>query len=88
MAEQETIEVKIGQIWKSDDPRSAGSSFRITEVDEAGARARGVKLSVARNVSDGQEGHQTRWIALRRFRPNNRGYRLVENPDTGTAVAS
>lgn len=81
-------EVQVGQVWKSADPRAAGSSFRITEVDAEGGRARGVKLSVARNVSDEQEGRLTRWIALRRFKSHNRGYLLVSDPDTGTAATS
>jgi hypothetical protein len=32
-------------------------------------------------------GTRTRWIKLSRFRPGPRGYRLAENPSTGTSVA-
>jgi hypothetical protein len=81
----EGVQVTVGQIWADDDPRSSGRRIRITEVEEG--RARGVVLAVGRNVSEHQEGRRTRWIALKRFQPGNRGYRLVENPDTGTRVA-
>jgi hypothetical protein len=83
----EGVQVAVGQVWADDDPRSAGRRVRITEVDAANQRVRGVTLAVGRNVSEHQEGRRTRWIALKRFQPGKRGYRLVENPATGTSVA-
>lgn len=81
----EGVQVAVGQIWEDDDPRNQGRRIEITEV-EAG-RCRGKAVTVARNVSEVQVGRRTRWISLARFRPGNRGYRLVENPATGTRVA-
>jgi hypothetical protein len=70
--------VAVGQVWEDADPRSSGRRIRITEVDQAGGRARGVVFSQARNVGD--EEHRSRWISLKRFRPHHRGYRLVSDP--------
>lgn len=77
----ESVQVAVGQVWEDDDPRSAGRRIEITEVD--GDRARGKVLSVARNVSEEQIGRSTRWVAVRRFRPGNRGYRLIKDVATG-----
>jgi hypothetical protein len=49
--------------------------------------ARGEIISVERNVSQKVVGRTTRKISFKRFRPHNRGYRLMANPDTGTSVA-
>lgn len=87
MTETSSIAIVIGQVWEDDDPRSQGRRIEIIEVDAPGGRARGRVLSVGRNVSESQVGRRTRWISFRRFRPGNRGYRLVENPATGTRVA-
>lgn len=84
MAEQ--FEVQVGQVWKDADPRAAGRTFQIVSV--ADGYARGKILTVERNVSEKMIGRTTRAIAVNRFRPANRGYRLVANPDTKTAVAS
>jgi hypothetical protein len=80
----EGVQVAVGQIWEDDDPRSSGRRIEITEVEEG--RVRGRVIKVARNVSEEQVGRRTRWISVKRFRPGNRGYRLVENPATGTRV--
>lgn len=82
----ENFEVKVGQVWADNDPRTTGRRFEIVEVGDGWAK--GKVLSVERNVSKKMVGRTTREIALRRFRPTATGYRLVSNPDTGTAVAS
>jgi hypothetical protein len=82
----ESIEVRVGQIWADNDPRSSGRRFRIIEVGDGWAR--GEILSVQRNVSQHLVGRQTRQLNLNRFRAVRRGYRLVENPVTGTTVSS
>lgn len=84
MTESEGVSVALGQVWMDDDPRSAGRRIRITEIE--GNKVRGEVLSVGRNVAEGQVGHRTRWIRASRFQPGRRGYRLVENPATGTSV--
>jgi hypothetical protein len=80
------IEIVPGQVWADADPRSAGRRIEITEVGDGWAKGR--ILSVERNVSAKMVGRTTRKIALRRFKLNNRGYRLVSNPATGTSSAS
>lgn len=81
----DTPVVAIGQVWEDADPRSSGRRIRITEVDQASGRARGVVFTQARNVGD--EEHRSRWISLKRFRPHHRGYRLVSTPDIPPAVS-
>lgn len=86
MTESAPIAIEVGQVWADDDPRSQGRTIRITEVDPPNFRARAVIVTVARNVGEDQVGRRTRWISFRRFRPGKRGYRLLENPVTGTRV--
>lgn len=74
------MDVTVGQVWADTDPRKAGRRFRITEVDTAHSRARGVTFREAYNVSADADGRRTRWIRLDRFRAHNRGYRLVSDP--------
>lgn len=78
------VNVVVGQVWEDADPRSRGRRIRITEVDPAEGRARGVVIAQARNVGD--EEHQTRWISLKRFRPHHRGYRLVSEAASHLSV--
>jgi hypothetical protein len=80
------FEVAVGQVWADADPRAAGRRFEIVEV--ADGYVRGKILSVERNVSQKKVGTMTRKMASNRFRSSSRGYRLVSNPATGTAVAS
>lgn len=80
------FEVQVGQVWADADPRSAGRTFEIVEV--ADGYARGKILSVERNVSAKMVGRTTRKMAVNRFAPANRGYKLVSNPATGTSAAS
>lgn len=82
----EEFQVAVGQVWKDADPRAAGRTFEIVSVTDG--YVRGKILSVERNVSEKMIGRTTRKMAVNRFRPANRGYRLVRNPETGTAVAS
>lgn len=70
-----TPDVAVGQTWEDADPRAAGRRIRITEVDAVQGRARGVVLSVGRNVGEHQVGSRTRWIKLSRFHDDHRGYR-------------
>jgi hypothetical protein len=83
----EGVQVAVGQVWEDDDPRSQGRRIEIIEVDTEQERVRGKVVKVARNVSEEQVGRRTRWIRSSRFQPGNRGYRLVENPATGTRIA-
>lgn len=80
------MEVALGQVWADSDPRSAGRRIEIIEIGDGWAKGRIV--AVERNVSANVVGRTTRKIALRRFRPNNRGYRLVSDPATGTQAVS
>lgn len=72
------VSIRVGQVWADADPRSSGRKIRITEVDVDAELVRGVVVSVGRNVSEARIGQRTRPIKLARFRPGNRGYRLVE----------
>jgi hypothetical protein len=82
----EGVQVTVGQVWADDDPRKRGRQVEITEVDLEQNRARGKVIKVSYNVSESHEGARTRWIALARFRPGRRGYRLVENPAEASAA--
>lgn len=82
----DSIEVIPGQVWADADPRSAGRRIVITEIGNGWARGR--VLSVERNVSEKQVGRTTRKIALTRFKPHNRGYRLVSTPDIGSSATA
>jgi hypothetical protein len=77
--------VAVGDVWADADPRSAGRTIRIIEVDRERGVARAVVLSVARNVGEHRIGQRTRLIQLSRFTDHQRGYRRVPG---GTPVTS
>lgn len=64
-------DVRPGQVWADHDPRSAGRTLRVAEVDARYAYC--VVLTAAQPGS--RTGQRTR-IALERRRPTRTGYRL------------
>lgn len=69
-----TPDVRPGQIWADNDPRSAGRHLLVVDVGPTHAE---VELAVPRPpVSSAKPGRRTR-IRLDRFRPTSTGYRLV-----------
>ena len=65
-----TTNIKVDQVWESEDPRDIGRRFEITGI------LRDLGLALCRNV---HTGRQTA-IAIRRLRHiGKRGYRLVED---------
>jgi hypothetical protein len=71
-------EVRVGQVWADNDPRSAGRTLRVFFVTSTHAGCQ--VLSVARNVSERQVG-KTTTISLSRFKPNSTGYRLITDAE-------
>jgi hypothetical protein len=71
--------VREGQVWADNDRRSAGRHVLVLEVvGEFGARP--FSARVTQCAPDGTHGGgRESWIALRRFRPNSTGYRLVRD---------
>lgn len=70
-------EVKPGQVWADNDPRSAGRTLRVDRID--GDRAVCTVLTDADQRRSGAEstvGNATR-ISLKRFRPTSTGYRYA-----------
>ncbi|GIG57099.1 hypothetical protein Lfu02_14710 [Longispora fulva] len=78
----ETIEVRVGQVWADNDPRSAGRTVRVDHLMHGMAIC--TVLTNATNPQfDGEgrrdsRGRRTR-IALERFRPTASGYVLLRN---------
>jgi hypothetical protein len=88
----ETTEVRPGQVWADNDPRSAGRTLRVDSID--GGKA---ICTILTNSSDEQaaiecppgslgytpkdtRGKTTR-ISLSRIKPTRTGYRLIEAPE-------
>jgi hypothetical protein len=73
--------VRPGQVWADADPRSEGRTLRVVEVTEVRVLCEVVTQSTpgeyGRHPTD-TRGRLTR-IALARFRPTARGYRLVQD---------
>lgn len=64
----EKIEVKVGQIWEGNDPRSAKRLLKVLEIKDGKAvvqHPRGI-------------GMKTK-IKLSRFKPTSTGYKLVQD---------
>jgi len=78
------IEVRVGQVWKDNDPRAKGRSFRIKEVF---LRA-GEKHAICATLGpDGSETHR-RTIRVERLlkgRATKKGYTLVSEPEMPVA---
>lgn len=70
-------EVRPGQVWADNDPRSAGRTVRIESIDISGDEPVAIctVLSLARNVCTGMGSIKK--IKVRRFRPVSSGYVLV-----------
>jgi hypothetical protein len=88
-------DVRPGQVWADNDPRSAGRTLRIVEVQGIGDSAR-ARAEILTNTSHAQRlvdakspyardmrGKSTR-IAVLRFKPNRTGYRLIADSPNGT----
>ena len=72
-----TVEVKVGQIWADNDPRSRGRTIKVISI--AGEKAVVECVSVARNVGLHNVGRKT-VVSLKRFNPNRQtGYTLVQD---------
>lgn len=77
----EIIEVRPGQVWADNDPRSAGRTLRVDAID--GNKA---VCTILTNTDStlvywqqrDMRGRQTR-ISLARFKPTRTGYRLVKD---------
>lgn len=72
----ERPEVKPGQIWADNDPRSVGRTLRVVSIGKHSARC--VVLTAAVDGPPSTVG-KTRMIVLDRFRPVSNGYRLIKD---------
>lgn len=75
-------EIKPGQVWADNDPRSKGRTIRVLRVEETHAvvivlSARIHAQQAERNRAEGAE----RRVRLDRFKPTRTGYRLVKEVD-------
>lgn len=70
----ERVEVRPGQIWADNDPRSEGRTIRIEFVGSESAACRILANPTAAHAD--RRGKITR-IRLDRFRPTSNGYRLL-----------
>jgi hypothetical protein len=69
-------EVRAGQVWKDNDPRSVGRTLKVLAV--ANERALCRVLTDSASATRSQVGRTTR-IGLHRFKPNSTGYSLLED---------
>ncbi len=74
----ETPDVRPGQVWADNDPRSVGRTLRVVAVGRNAARC--VVLTPAKGGSPHTVGRVS-MIALDRFRPVSNGYRLLDPKD-------
>jgi hypothetical protein len=74
-----SIEVRVGQVWRDNDKRACGRKVRVVEIDGTHAV---VELHQARSVGHqgAKPGRRTR-IRLDRFRPTATGYVLVQDAE-------
>lgn len=94
MMAESTPQVRPGQVWADNDPRSNGRMLLVNSIEGEGddrkavceviALSREAQESIARGESGYQDtrGKVTR-VAVRRFVPTSTGYRLVSQPDGG-----
>lgn len=71
-----TVEVKPGQVWADNDPRTPGRTIRVEKVE--GDRATCTVLTPATNSHLDSTGRTTT-VALSRFRPTRTGYKLISD---------
>jgi len=83
MTENTPPDVRPGQVWADNDPRSAGRTFRVISIT-AGGRVQCVVLTPPTAWPATRVGHSVS-IAARRLRPTARGYRLVSDAPGTTA---
>ena len=72
-------DVRPGQVWADNDPRCEGRTVRverITVLRDTHVAICTVLTKATRATMDRTVGRQT-VIAVRRFRPNSTGYRLI-----------
>ena len=88
MANSELPDVRLGQVWADNDPRSAGRHVKVVGFTDypLGDRTHPRKAVVALCTADGQvirvNGKDTRTrITIARMRPTSSGYRLIRNAD-------
>lgn len=62
----DTPKVKVGQVWRDEDPRQSGRTVEIMSVDHANGRAQVRLNTVSYNVSRNAIGRRT-MIRLDRF---------------------
>lgn len=75
----EKVQVRVGQVWESMDPREGGRCLRVEAIEGEHAVCQRVARSFGRWSP---VGRPTR-ILLRRLRPGSRGYRLVSGDGAG-----
>ena len=83
-----STEVRTGQVWADNDPRSAGRTLRVDNIENGKA-----VCTVLTNIEDtalrlrDMRGRTTR-ISLSRFRPTATGYRLILDQQYGIRWAT
>lgn len=72
--------VRPGQVWADADPRAEGRTLRVVQVSEVRVLCEVVTPYTEGRLPEARDtrGRRTR-IALDRFRPGARGYRLVQD---------
>lgn len=72
--------VRVGQVWRDNDPRAEGRTIRVEEIYEEAGRvyARCANVTVGKNTGDYAVGANVR-IMVKRFRPVRSGYTLVKD---------
>ena len=81
----ETPDVRPGQVWADNDPRSAGRTLRVDAIDGDKAVCTILTNTDSANIRWQQRdmcGKQTR-ISLSRFKPTRTGYRLARDSQYG-----
>ena len=73
---KERAEVKVGQVWADNDPRSVGRTIKVIAIGTHSARCE--TLTPVEGSSRDSVG-KTRMVALDRFRPTTNGYRLIKD---------
>lgn len=77
-------EVREGQTWADNDPRAKGRTLRVESIvptDEGGyAVCKVLTVPLASRAGRRRRLNGQVRIALRRFKPNRNGYRLISEP--------
>lgn len=67
--------VKVGQVWRDNDPRSKGREVEVLEIDGDHIPFGRAKC---RNLNPPKRGRAVVWIRLDRFNSSQRGYTLAK----------